>query len=267
MPLCGGVSRPSRKQWTKTRSTLFCWAMRSRRKQMLDVRMHAAVAEQAHQVQLALAPALHRAEQKIVVEERAGGDGLVDARDVHLHDAAGADIQVPDFAIAHLPLGQADGRPGGVDQRVGKFGEQPVVIGLAREGDGVAFGFGAIAPAVEHGQDDRFRTLGCHISPEPVRVCDEEQFGQSKGARVYKVFARQLNDGGIRGRRSHGDSESHSRRLFQRNSLPDRFKWLGRDRLLQANFRGHRGHAHPGTGRARGPRRAAHRQFDHHARG
>ena len=47
MPLCGGVSRPSRKQWMKTRSTLFCARHAQQREQMLDVRVHAAIAEQA----------------------------------------------------------------------------------------------------------------------------------------------------------------------------------------------------------------------------
>ena len=129
------------------------------REKMLDVRVHAAVAQQTHQMQLARAAALHRVEQQRLLEKFAGRDHQVDARDVHVHDAARADIQVADFAVAHLPFGQADGRPGSVDQRVGKFCEQPVVIRFAREGDGVALGFGAIAPAIEHGQNDRFRSL------------------------------------------------------------------------------------------------------------
>ena len=41
-------------------------------------------------------------------EKRAAGDSLIDARDIHVHDAAGADIQVAHFAVAHLPFGQAD---------------------------------------------------------------------------------------------------------------------------------------------------------------
>ena len=124
--------------------------------QMLDVRMHAAVAHQPDQMQLASAAALHRVEQQRLAEEFAAGDQLVDARDVHLDDAAGADIQVAHFAIAHLPFGQADVRAGGVNQRVGKILQQAVVIGFAGEGDGVALGFGAIAPAVEDGQHDWF---------------------------------------------------------------------------------------------------------------
>src|SRR4029077_13624757 len=98
---------------------------------------------------------------------------------------------------------------GRANQRVGKFGEQPVVIGLAREGDGVARGSGAKAPAVEYGQDDRFRMLVGHISPEWLRVCDEEQFGQSEGVWVYKVPIR-LSSRECERRCSHVGSESNS---------------------------------------------------------
>ncbi len=159
MPLSGGVSRPSMKQWTKTFVDFIFARHAQQREKMLHVRVHAAVADQAHQMQLTRAAALHRFEQQRLAEKFAAGDELIDARDVHLHDAARADIHVAHFAIAHLPFGQADGRTGGVNQRVGKFLEQAVVIGLAREGDGVALGFGAVAPAVEDGEDDWSRSF------------------------------------------------------------------------------------------------------------
>ena len=118
--------------------------------QMLQLRMNAAVADETHQMQLTRAAAFHRFEQERLAEEFAAGDELIHARDVHLHDAAGADIQVAHFAIAHLPFGQTDEGAGGVDQRIGKILEQAVVVGLASEGNGVALGLRAIAPAVEH---------------------------------------------------------------------------------------------------------------------
>ena len=46
-------------------------------------------------------------------------DHQVEARDVHVHDAAGADVQVADFAVAHLAFGQSDKRAAGVNERVG----------------------------------------------------------------------------------------------------------------------------------------------------
>ncbi len=91
-------------------------------------------------------------------EEFAILDHQVDARDVHVNDAAGADVEMPDFAVAHLPLGQADERPAGVDQRVGIFAQQAVVGRLARQRDGVGLGFGAVSPAIEDDENERFGT-------------------------------------------------------------------------------------------------------------
>jgi len=126
---------------------------------MIEVRMDAAVAHQAEQVELARAAAFHGFEKQRLERKLAGGDELIDSRAVHVDDAAGADIQVADLAIAHLSDGKADGGAGGLDERVWKIFQDAVVVGLAREGDGVAFGFGAVAPAVEDGEDDGFWAL------------------------------------------------------------------------------------------------------------
>ena len=126
---------------------------------MLHVRVHAAVAQEAQQVQVARAAPLHGLDEQRLLEKFAVGDHHVDARDVHVDDAPGAHVHVAHFAVAHLPFGQADGGPGRLDQRVGKILQQAVVIRFAREGNGVALGFGAIAPAVEHGQYNRFRSF------------------------------------------------------------------------------------------------------------
>ena len=91
-------------------------------------------------------------------EELAILDHQIDARDVHVHNAPGADVQMPDFAVAHLPLGQSNKRSAGMNQRVGILAQQPVVGRLARQRDGVGFGFGAISPAIENDQNERFRT-------------------------------------------------------------------------------------------------------------
>ena len=126
---------------------------------MIEVRMDAAVAHQAEQVELARAAAFHGFEKQRLERKLAGGDELIDSRAVHVDDAAGADIQVADLAIAHLSDGKVDGGAGGLDERVWKIFQDAVVVGLAREGDGVAFGFGAVAPAVEDGEDDGFWAL------------------------------------------------------------------------------------------------------------
>ena len=126
------------------------------RVEVFDVRVHPAIAEEAEKMELAGAAAFHGFEEQWLAREFAAGDELVNPRDVHLHDAPRADIQVAHFAVAHLSFGQADGGAGSLNQRVGKFLEQAVVVRLARERDGVAFGFGAIAPTVEDGENDWF---------------------------------------------------------------------------------------------------------------
>ena len=60
---------------------------------------------------LADARVLHGIEQNGMREEFAVLDHQFDARDVHVHDAPGADVEMADFAVAHLPVGQADERP------------------------------------------------------------------------------------------------------------------------------------------------------------
>ena len=52
--------------------------------------------------------------QRLVLEERAVLDRLVDPQQVLLDDRARAEVEVPDLGVAHLPLGQADRRPPGV---------------------------------------------------------------------------------------------------------------------------------------------------------
>ena len=106
----------------------------------------------------ARARVFHGAQQRRVGEEFAVLDHQLDAGDVHVDDAAGADVEMADFAVAHLPVGQADEVAAGLNQRVGIFAQQPVVGGLAGQRDGIGLGLGAIAPAVENDQDKWFGT-------------------------------------------------------------------------------------------------------------
>src|SRR5229473_3810904 len=91
-------------------------------------------------------------------EEFAVLDHQVYARDFHMHDAPSANIQMADFTVPHLPLGQPDKRPAGMNQSVGILAQQPVIRGLARERDGIGLGFGSVSPAVEDYKNERFRT-------------------------------------------------------------------------------------------------------------
>jgi len=100
----------------------------------------------------------HRVEQHWMREEFAVLDHQIDARNFHMHDAPGANIQMAHFAVAHLALGQPDKRPAGMDERIGIFAQQPVIRRLAREGDGVGLGFSPVSPAVEDDENEWFGT-------------------------------------------------------------------------------------------------------------
>ena len=125
---------------------------------MALVGVDAAVGEQADEVEGAafLAGEVVGAGEGGVGGERAVEDGGVDAGHVHVDDAAGAEVEMADFAVAHLAFGEADEVLAGADEGVGVFAEEVVVGGLTGEGDGVAVGVGAVAPAVEDGKDDGF---------------------------------------------------------------------------------------------------------------
>ena len=153
------VSRPSMKAWTKTRVRLVLRGHAQQRVEMALVRVDAAVGEQAEEVQAGIRAEAARSQAAVRTgsrEEAAVGDGGVDAGHVHAHDAAGAEVEVADFGVAHLAVGQADEVLAGADEGVGEVAQQLVVGGLAGECDGVAVGLGAIAPAVEDGENDRF---------------------------------------------------------------------------------------------------------------
>ena len=56
--------------------------------------------------------------------------GVVDARDVHHRDAPGAEVQVPDLAVAHLSRRQPDVGAARADERVRVLREERVKRGV-----------------------------------------------------------------------------------------------------------------------------------------
>ncbi len=102
---------------------------------MVLVRVHPAIGEQSADVKLP-PPAsriLHRLQQYWIGKEIAIFDHQIDLGNVHVDHAACAYVQVSDFAVAHLSGGQPDMAPAGVNQGVGKFLEQAIVVRLARQ--------------------------------------------------------------------------------------------------------------------------------------
>ena len=99
---------------------------------------------------------LHRIEQHRLRKEVAILNHQVDARDVHVDDSAGAYVEVSDFAVTHLPLGQSDRGSARLNERIGIFTQETIIGRLVRYRNRVSLGFSAISPAVENDQDKRF---------------------------------------------------------------------------------------------------------------
>jgi len=86
-------------------------------KRWLMLRVHAAVAERPIKCNWRWRPALHGLlEERDLVESFGFGDDEMMRVDVHVDDAAGADVEVADFAVAHLAFGRPTEGAGGLDQ-------------------------------------------------------------------------------------------------------------------------------------------------------
>ena len=80
------------------------------RDEVAVVGMNATGADEPHGVQApGLLRPLARRDERGSRVERAVSDGGVDARQVLEHRATGAQVEVADLGVAHLPGGQADG--------------------------------------------------------------------------------------------------------------------------------------------------------------
>ncbi len=77
-------------------------------------------------------------------------DGVIDAGEVLAHDRAGAEVEVTDLGVAHLPLGQPNGAPGGGERGVGVGGPQLVEHGGVGERDRVAGAGLGETPTIQH---------------------------------------------------------------------------------------------------------------------
>src|SRR5262249_9776881 len=92
---------------------------------------------------------LHGIQEHCVTEEASTLDSRIYSRDVHPDDAAGADVQMADFAIAHLAIGQADRITRAFNQGVGIVLQPFVQVRSVGECDGVALAACRVAEAVE----------------------------------------------------------------------------------------------------------------------
>jgi len=132
-------------------------AQHDRGDEVLIEGVHAAVPEQAHEVECGTA-SLHAAAQldeRRQAEELSRLDRLRDAHDVLGHHASGAEIQVSDLAVTDLSGGESHREPRGVEQCARRFGPEAVPGARVTQLDGVSLAAGTEAPAIEHDQDDR----------------------------------------------------------------------------------------------------------------
>ena len=127
--------------------------------QVVLVAVHATVGEQAEDMHglAGTGRLVHCASEHGVLEELAVTDGLGHPGEVLVNHAAGAEVHVTDFGVAHLPVGQAHVHAGTGDQTVRLGGAQAVVDRCVGGEDGVVFGAFAVTEAIQDDQDQGFR--------------------------------------------------------------------------------------------------------------
>ena len=110
------------------------------RVQVGNVTMDAAVRQKSPQVQLlaGLLGVLHRLQQGGIFKEVAVLDGLGDLGQILIDDAPRAHVEVSDFGVAHLPVGEPDGEPARAQRRRGIVFTVCRYVLAAVHGDGVA---------------------------------------------------------------------------------------------------------------------------------
>ena len=124
---------------------------------MLIERVDTTRPNQAHHVQRAVVPTcvLDQLHESRNAKELASINRLRDADEILRHDAAGAEIQMSDFAVTDLSLGKTDGETGCLEQRARRAIPQLVPHRRPTELDGIALAARPEAPPVEHDEDHR----------------------------------------------------------------------------------------------------------------
>ncbi|MND93237.1 hypothetical protein D3C80_854180 [compost metagenome] len=127
--------------------------------QVILVAVYAAIGQQAHEVHGFSGGDrfVHGSADGRILEELAVADRFGDASEVLIHHAAGAEVHVTDFGVAHLAIRKADVHAAARDQAVRHGGPQAVQYGLLRGEDSVGFRAVTVTEAVENHQDQRFR--------------------------------------------------------------------------------------------------------------
>jgi hypothetical protein len=245
------------------------------------VRVDAAIGDKAEEMKLAVAVTsaalgvLHGCDDGGIPLELVFGDQLVDAGDIHVNDAASAEVEMADFAVPHLAVGQADEVLRRADKGVGILAEELVVGGLAGESDGVVGGFSTVAPSVKDGENEgkqrrvsgrraeesglgAIRSGDCeralsyvfvgwpkldlYVVPKAVKTLHKFGFGE-----IGKIAAHQTGDLGLRNSHlpcglllSQSETPHCARNLNCQGGLDLQFVGIGKSKIAEdisgANF-------------------------------
>lgn len=117
--------------------------------------VHPAVRDQAHQVNRAVLRRLSNGiNQWLQMLQGTRLDVLINPRDILIHHAPGAKVQMADFRVSELALGQANRPPTRLDGGVGTGCQKLVPVGRMSSGDGIVLTLGADAEAIKDDQQD-----------------------------------------------------------------------------------------------------------------
>ena len=136
---------------------------------VVHMRMNTARAHKAHEVE-SLAVSLdivHSLDKNLVLGDGAILDGIVDARKLLEHDAAGTDVEVTHLGVAHLAVGKAHVLARSTERGVGVLLVQAIKEGRLGSGDGILAIGRSKAAAIHDNQECRKMTL-CHMSYSPA---------------------------------------------------------------------------------------------------
>ena len=126
--------------------------------EMIDMRMHTAIAHQAEQVQgfVVFLCITDGCQQGGVVGQRTVAYGYIDALQFLVNDTAGTQVEVTHFRIAHLPVGQTDQFTAGGERGVRVLAVKGAGKGRVCVLDGVGRCNGSESPAVHYNQNSSF---------------------------------------------------------------------------------------------------------------
>src|SRR5438046_7205850 len=127
-------------------------------RELLHVGVHATGRDEAHEVEgPAAAHGCACRPERPIAEERSVLDRVVDAHELLVLDVAGAHREMPDLAVSHHAVWEADIAATRAQDRVRIGLEQRAETRRLRPRHGVRGGIRCDAPSIEHAQDDRSR--------------------------------------------------------------------------------------------------------------